>query len=227
MDPHSWISNLAGRFVVLDGPDGSGKSSQFTRLADLVSQTGLRVCKVREPGGTPLGENIRGLLLDHKTTGIDLRAEMLLYMASRAQLVHDRIAPALYRREFVLADRFVSSTYVYQGFAGGVARADIHAVSEIVCHEIHARTGRSGPDLVVIFDVDERTAASRLSPLLDRMQAMGADFHRKVRLVYLALAATHPARLAVLDASRTPDEVFATLLDTLRTRFAGTPCQVS
>lgn len=214
-----WIQNLAGRFIVFDGPDGSGKSSQFSRLADLVSTSPVRLCKVREPGGTPLGEQIREILLDNQNASMDVRCEMLLYMASRAQLVHDRIAPALGRREFVLADRFVSSTYVYQGYAGGLARADIRAVSEIVCHELRERTGRNLPDLVVIFDVDEKTAASRLSPLLDRMEAKGAEFHRKVRQGYLALASSDPDHHAVIDASRSPEDVFEDLVSLLAARF--------
>jgi dTMP kinase len=134
---------------------------------------------------------------------------MLLYMASRAQLVEQRIGPALLRRELVLADRFVSSTLAYQGAAGGLPIEDIHAVARIAC-------GRTMPDLVVIFDVDEATAATRLNPLLDRMEAKGRDFHRRVREGYLAQAREAPDRHIVVDARQREDEVWASLLVALR-----------
>ncbi|MFG0330029.1 MAG: dTMP kinase [Phycisphaerales bacterium] len=207
-----WLTTLGGRFLVFDGPDGSGKSTQFRRFADLVTTRGVEVCEVREPGGTSIGEQIREVLLDPANEGMDLRCEMLLYMASRAQLVQDRIQPCLDRGELVLADRFVSSTLAYQGAAGGLALADIEAAARIAC-------GAAWPDLVVVFDVDERTAASRLNPLLDRMEAKGAAFHRRVRQGYLDQAAAEPARYLVVDATADAETVFERLLEGLRARF--------
>jgi dTMP kinase len=108
-----WLEHLAGRFIVFDGPDGSGKSTQFKRFAAYCRQTSggaLAVCEVREPGGTGIGEQIRQILLDPANEDMNIRCEMLLYMASRAQLMEQTIRPALQRNELVLADRFISST---------------------------------------------------------------------------------------------------------------------
>ena len=211
--PAQLIEQLPGRFLVFDGPDGSGKSTQHKRFGRAVAAAGLEVCEVREPGGTHFGERIRDTLLDHADEEMSVRCEMLLYMASRAQLVEQRITPALARRACVLADRFVSSTLAYQGTAGGLPPAEIHAVAEIAC-------GGVSPDLVVIFDLDERTAASRLSPLLDRMEAKGSAFHKRVRKGYLDQVEADPGRHLVVDASREPDEVYGLLIEGLRTHGA-------
>lgn len=212
----SWARHLAGRFIVFEGPDGSGKSTQFRRLAALLQEAGVALCEVREPGGTPTGERIRDILLDPALTGMTVRCETLLYMASRAELVERRILPALARNECVLADRFIPSTLAYQGAAGGVPVAEIAAAAKMATRGLV-------PDLVVVFDIDEVAAARRLSPLLDRMEAKGAAFHRAVRKGYLDQAAADPARYAVVDASRTEDEVWQALTRTLRERAPALP----
>jgi len=202
-DP-SWIRAYQGRFVVFEGPDGSGKSTQFRRTVDLAKQHGVRIFEVREPGGTPVGERIRQhILLARADEGLEMgiRCEMLLYMASRAELVEKKVMPALKRGEMVLADRYVASTLAYQGAAGGLAAADISAVARIATRNLM-------PDLYVIFDIDEAAAAKRLSPLLDRMEAKGAEFHRRVRQGYLEQARHDPARYAVVDASKPEDQVW-------------------
>ncbi|MCI0630431.1 MAG: dTMP kinase [Phycisphaerales bacterium] len=204
-----WINNLAGRFIVFDGPDGSGKSTQFARLAAHARQQGLKVCEVREPGGTSIGEQIREILLNPANAEMSLRCEMMLYMASRAQLLEETIRPALERRELVLADRFISSTLAYQGTAGGMTPEEILAVGRVAI-------GSLWPDLTVIFDVDEKTAAGRLNPLLDRMERKGADFHHRVRQGFLAQAQTQPDKHLVIDASPDADAVFNTLLHKLQ-----------
>jgi len=209
---NAWLEQLKGRFVVLDGPDGSGKSTQFGRLVDAARAAGLTVCEVREPGGTPIGEQIRAVLLDPANAEMDVRCELLLYMASRAQLVAQRIAPALERGELVLADRFLSSTLAYQGAAGGLERRDILEIGRF-------SIGACRPDLVCILDVDEDTAASRLNPLLDRMEQKGADFHRKVREGFLQQAREMPDAYAVIDATQGPDEVFTQVRAALERRF--------
>jgi dTMP kinase len=205
---------LGGRFVVFDGPDGSGKSTQFRRFAEFCGARSVTVTEVREPGGTSIGEHIRAVLLDPANDSMAMRCEMLLYMASRAQLFEERIVPALGRGELVLADRFTSSTLAYQGTAGGLAFDDILAVGKVA-------TGNRWPDLTVIFDVDERTAASRLSPLLDRIEQRGAEFHRRVRDGYLQQVRDFPDRYRVVDASKNPDEVFSELLGTVERFFVG------
>lgn len=220
----SWLTRLGGKFLVFDGPDGSGKTSQLRRFLETADVSGLTVCAVREPGGTAIGERIRDVLLDPAHTEMDVVAEMLLYMASRAQLLSERIRPALTRGELVVADRFVSSTLAYQGTAGGIAASDIREVARIVC-------GATVPDLTIIFDVDEETAAARLaggakfeknfgptqmSLFHDRMENKSSDFHRRVREGYLAQAREEPQRHLVVDASGDVDSVFAALLRQLQ-----------
>lgn len=212
----SWLRAYAGRFVVFEGPDGSGKSTQFRRMSELCAAAAVPVCEVREPGGTSVGEKVREVLLDRAHTGMSVRCEMLLYMASRAELIERRIGPALARGELVLADRFVASTLAYQGAAGGLSQADIAAVARVATRGLM-------PDLYLVFDIDEEAASKRLSPLLDRMEAKGREFHRAVRRGYLDQAQHDPARYAVVDASKTPDEVWAQLVHTLRERAARLP----
>jgi dTMP kinase len=215
----AWMRSLGGRFVVFDGPDGSGKSTQFRRFSDAARAAGIEVVEVREPGGTPIGEKVRAILLDPANSEMTTRTEMLLYMASRAQLFEQRIAPAIASGALVLADRFVSSTLAYQGTAGGIAEAEILAVGEVA-------TGNRWPDLTVVFDVPTEVALRRLSPLLDRMEQKGADFHARVRAGYLAQARRWPERYAVVDSGVGPDEVTAALLRSVRewsARAAGAP----
>lgn len=231
----AWPGQLAGRFLVFEGPDGSGKSTQFRRLLALCEGAGVKVCEVREPGGTIIGERIRAILLDQALDHMALRCEMMLYMASRAQLVEQRIQPALGARHLVLADRFVSSTYAYQGAAGGLPAEEIRAVAEVAIRGAH-------PDLVIVFDVDEVTAARRTKglekgagragktesgPTLglfdDRIEQRGNEFQRKVRQSYLDQAKADPGHHLVIDASRGPDEVWAALLAGLERYLATAP----
>jgi dTMP kinase len=206
----AWMSSLGGCFVVFDGPDGSGKSTQFRRFADIARATGLEVVEVREPGGTAIGEKIRAILLDPANAEMTTRSEMLLYMASRAQLYEQRIAPAIASGALVLADRFVSSTLAYQGTAGGIDEEEILAVGKVA-------TGNHWPDLTVVFDVDTDVAMKRLSPLLDRMEQKGVDFHARVRSGYLAQATRWAHRYAVVNSSVAPDAVTHGLLDAVAT----------
>lgn len=210
----AWITHLAGKFIVFDGPDGSGKSTQFDRFAQHCRQEGIGVCEVREPGGTGIGEQIRTILLDPATPHMSLRCEMMLYMASRAQLVEQIISPALERGELVLADRFISSTLAYQGTAAGLSEEEILAVGRVAVGSIR-------PDLTVIFDVDERVAGTRLPdpPLLDRMERRGARFHSKVRQGFLAQAKAQPDNYLVIPAAGDPDSIFETLLKRLQQWF--------
>ncbi len=214
---------LRGRFVAFEGPDGSGKTTQYRRLVALCHEHAVPICEVREPGGTPIGEHVRQILL-HTKAEMTLRCEMLLYMASRAQLVEERIKPARARGELILADRFVTSTYVYQGAAGGLSLDDIRAVAGVALqgHE---------PDLVLVFDVDEATAAHRINPLLtqgaggtrehhgpDRIESRGEQFHRLVREGYRHEAARDPAHHALIDARGDVGAVWERVLDALAGR---------
>lgn len=210
---YTFLRRLAGKFIVLEGPDGSGKSTQSRRLIEVLEAEGVAFTSVREPGGTPVGEKIREALLTRDLGGMTVRCEMLLYMASRAELVETVILPALGRGELVLADRFVSSTLAYQGSAGGLPSADIAAAARVATRGLM-------PDLVLLFDLQSEEAGKRLSPLLDRMEAKGLDFHRRVRQGYLDQAKSDPRRFSVLDAGREPEAVWEQLVGALRA-FAG------
>jgi len=231
---HGWTTALAGRFLVFEGPDGSGKSTQLRRLVESCSSAGVGLIEVREPGGTYVGERIREVLLARATGDLSMRCEMLLYMASRAQLVEEKIAPALRAGRLVIADRFVSSTIAYQGAAGGLPIEEIRAVAACA-------VGGLVPDLVIIFDVDEVTARRRMNPLLhaesgqasvpdplsaegagrvlDRIESRDVEYHRKVRFGYLEQARRDPGRHLVVDASRGPDDVWADLVAGLKDRW--------
>lgn len=225
---HGWLARLAGRFIAFEGPDGSGKSTQLKRLVAACQGAGVKVCEVREPGGTHVGERIRDILLDKASEGMVLRCEMLLYMASRAQLVEARILPALKAGELVIADRFLASTYAYQGAAGGLPRDEILAVAGVA-------VGQCLPELNLIFDVDEQTAAKRAgivasgkgaknhegvsSLFADRMEDRTREFRRKVREGYVELARLDPARHALIDARGGPEEVWGRTVQALRERF--------
>ena len=200
-----WVRELAGKFVVFEGPDGSGKTTQYRRFAELARAHGVGVCEVREPGGTAISERVRDVLLDVNHEEMSVRCETLLYMASRAQLVAERIVPALQNNELVLADRFVSSTLAYQGAAGGMSEEEIMHVAKVACGDVW-------PDLVVIFDVDEQTAAQRMGLLLDRMEAKGAAFHRRVRDGYQHQAMVEPERHLMIDATASEDAVESVFL---------------
>ncbi|MBX2851712.1 MAG: dTMP kinase [Phycisphaeraceae bacterium] len=216
IDP-TLTDRLRGKFVVFDGPDGSGKSTQLSRFIAAAEAAGLTVCEVREPGGTHIGEEIRKVLLDAKheqSHPMDLRCEMMLFMASRAQLITQRVEPAIQRGELVIADRFISSTLAYQGSAGGLPIPDILAVGRVAL-------GKYWPDLVVVFDVDEKTAQARMNPLLrgrefdaskDRIESKGDAFHRRVRQGYLEQAEQDPNRYLVIDATREPDPIYGDLI---------------
>lgn len=220
--PDGWVERLRGRFIVFEGPDGSGKTTQMRRFEALLDAARVPCCEVREPGGTDIGEQIRQVLL-HTKAQMTLRCEMLLYMASRAQLVEEKIRPALARGEVVVADRYLSSTLAYQGTAGGIPHEDIWAVA-------NATLAGVLPHLVLVFDVDEATAASRINPLLatatrqgglDRIESRGSEFHRKVREGYLIQARQSPNNYRVIDAGRTPDAVWQDALGVLRAFALG------
>ena len=203
---------LQGQFVAFDGPDGSGKSTQINRFVERFRTQGVTVREVREPGGTPIGEQVRTILLDPENEGMTLPCEMLLYMASRAQLVEQEITPALARGELVIADRFVSATLAYQGTAGGIRVDWIQKVAEVA-------VAGCWPALTIILDVDDQTAAGRLNPLLDRMELKGKAFHAKVREGFLEQASKWPERYRVIDATMSEDAVETAVLEAVENRF--------
>ena len=188
-------------FFSIDGCDGTGKSTQMDRFCQWLRSMGHDVLTCRDPGSTPLGESIRGLLLDRTDLRIDRRSEMLLYMAARAQLVEEVIRPALAAGKTVVSDRYLLANVVYQGHAGGLDVKTLWEVGRVA-------TGGLMPDLTLLLDMPSEAAAARLDRTLDRMEKQGDAFHARVRQGFLDEAARQPDRIAVIDAARTIDEVW-------------------
>jgi dTMP kinase len=190
---------LASRFIVLDGPDGCGKSSQARMLMDWVQDQGIPAVGFRDPGATVIGEKIREILLSPAHEAMTTPAEVLLYMAARVQLWAQEIKPALDGGKCVVLDRWLSSTCAYQGFAGefGVER-----VIEIARDSLE----RVWPDLTIILDVDLKTAAQRLKRELDRMERKGDNYHNLVRDGFLRLAQGR-SDFVVVDATASVEAV--------------------
>jgi dTMP kinase len=184
---------LKGKFIVLDGPDGCGKSTQAELLVDWLRDGGATTSRFRDPGDTAIGEKIREILLNPEHLAMNTRTELLLYMAARAQLWGERIGPALEQGHCVVMDRWLSSTCAYQGHAGGFGIDKVIGIAAD-CLE------RVWPDLTIVLDVDLETAAKRLDRQLDRMEAKGNDYHRDVRQGYLQLAKDREG-FFVVDAS--------------------------
>ncbi len=204
------LKNLKGCFIVLDGPDGCGKSTQTVMLAKYLKGQGIKTSVFRDPGSTTVGEKIRKILLDPKNHISD-RTELLLYMASRPQLWRECIAPALKNKNCVLLDRWLSSTCAYQGFAGGLG---IKMVLDIAEHSLE----RSWPDLTIILDIDLRTAKKRIKRNFDRMEKKSAAYHKKVRAGFLKLARLRNG-IVVLDASADRQTVHKEIIRTIEKFF--------
>ncbi len=195
---------FAGKFVVLDGPDGCGKSTQVHLLADRLRTQGVDVVTFRDPGDTEIGNAIREILLGPRHAKRDIRCELMLFMASRAQLVSQKIRPALAEGRAVLCDRYVSASCAYQG-AGGL---DMKAILDVA----DFATAKTWPDLTIVLDVKteegfERINTHRRDPGLDAMESRSREFHRKVRENFLQLPAIYPRPVLIVDGSGSVDEV--------------------
>jgi dTMP kinase len=167
------MSSLSGRFIVIEGADGCGKSTQARRLVAALAARGLGVIHVREPGSTRVGESVRSLLLDRGTGALSARTETLLYLAARAQLVEEVVVPALDEGTHVVCERWTLSTEVYQGVAAGLGADVVRAAAPLAENGVR-------PDLVLVLDVDEGEGLRRLSGEPDRMESKGAAFHERV-----------------------------------------------
>jgi len=187
-------------FFSFDGIDGVGKSTQARLFADALRERGCEVVACRDPGSTQLGERIREVLLSSgPSLAIDRRSEMLLYMASRAQLVDEVIRPALEAGKIVVSDRYVLANVVYQGYAGGLDPNEIWQVGKLATCGVF-------PDIVFLLDMPAEAASGRLNRPLDRMESRGSEYRQRLREGFLAEAANAPGQIHVIDASR-PVEV--------------------
>ena len=198
--PKSKISNRVGRFITFEGSEGSGKSTQARLLCQYLLKKGYKVEYLHEPGGTSIGEKIRKILLDSKNKEMSSITEMLLYMASRTQIVKEKIIPLLRKGNIVICDRFLDSTLAYQGYGGGIDIKFIKSLTEISC-------GRIKPDLSFLLDIQTKEGLIRTGKKKDRMEEKSFSYHRRVRRGYLELASREPKRIKVIRVTEDKNSI--------------------
>jgi dTMP kinase len=203
------INKFKAKFIVLDGPDGCGKTTQTKLLVRWLGEKGVGVAAFREPGGTAIGEMIRQILLNPDHIAMGTAAEVMLYMAARVQLWQEKIAPALKEDKCVVLDRWLSSTCAYQGCAGGFGIDNVIKIAQD-CLE------RPWPDMTVILDVELNTASPRLDRDLDRMEQKGDGYHKRVREGFLQLAKDRGG-FAVIDASGNIQTIHKKIIEIVET----------
>lgn len=202
-------------FITFEGPEGSGKTTQIALLADFLRGQGFSVLTTREPGGTPISEQVRAVLHDVHNTGMMPEAEILLYSAARAQLVGEVIRPALTAGQVVLCDRYADSTLAYQGHGRGL---DLNALRQIT----HFATQNLQPHLTLYFDIDiarglQRREQGNLE--MNRMDLQTRAFYERVRTGYMTLIQAEPARWVIIEAERDIHAVHETVRQTVQTRL--------
>lgn len=210
---------MTGRFVTFEGLDGAGKTTQVRAVAEALAARGVEVATTREPGGTRLGERLRGILLGDERIIPD--AELLLLFAARADHVETRIRPALGRGEWVLCDRFTDASYAYQGGGRGIPAERISILESWVQRELR-------PDLTIFLDLPVEASLARIAGGLfretrDRFERERLEFFERVREAYLERCRRRPDRYRVVDAGLDPPEVTRAILDALRTERRPTP----
>jgi dTMP kinase len=212
-----------GIFITFEGPEGSGKSTQMRRLAARLRESGRDVFETAEPGGTPIGQQIRRVLLDSQNREMCPTTELLLMFACRAQNVDQWILPALGAGKIVLSDRFTDSTLVYQGIARGLGTEVVYEVDRIACRGLV-------PKLTLVIDIDTETGLARAHSrnretkgVETRIDEQEVSFHRKVRDAYLQLASDEPDRIKVIDGGRDEDAVAGDVWETVRPYLKADP----
>jgi len=191
-----------GRFITVEGGEGAGKSTNLDFVQQVLERSGKRVVRTREPGGTLLGEEVRGLLLGHREEGMDSTTELLLMFAARAEHIHKVIRPALQCGDWVLCDRFTDASYAYQGGGRGLDIGPVRILESLVQGDLR-------PDMTLLLDLPVETGLSRAGQrsVPDRFEQEDLEFFQRVRGAYRDRAAAEPHRFRVVDASRTLPEV--------------------
>ncbi len=202
-----------GCFIAFEGGEAAGKSTQEALLAARLAEGGREVVRTREPGGTPAGEAIREVVLNPRFTGLDARAEALLFAASRGDHAAQVIRPALRRGAIVVCDRYVDSSIAYQGVGRGLGIERIRELSMWATHSLV-------PDLTVLLDIDPAIGLSRVTNP-DRLESESLDYHRAVRQAYLDLALAEPHRYLVLDGAEAREEVADRIWERVRSVLVG------
>ena len=211
---------LVGYFITFEGVEGCGKTTQIKLLSEFLSARGISTILTREPGGCPIADKIRAILLDAENRALSPLAELMLYAAARAQHVTEVISPALEAGKIVLCDRFCDATVAYQSFGRGIDRGVIDSLN------IHACQGVS-PDLTVLVDCDPRVGLERArrrieatsGPREERFELEALAFHQRVRAGYQRLAADEPDRFLIIDGSDSIEKIFATISVKVLTRI--------
>ncbi len=201
-----------GSFITFEGIDGSGKTTQLSGIAEYLENQGKEVLKLREPGGTSIGEQIRTILLSRGNMAMSVETELMLFAAARAQLVREVIEPALAEGKWVLCDRFMDSTTVYQGYGRQIDLQMIGQLNSIA-------VGRCKPDLTLLFDLSVEAAGARLaarSEKSDRLDLESKSFAERIRKGYLELASAEPSRFKVIDAERSSADIEKQIKSILR-----------
>ena len=203
-------------FITLEGPEGSGKTTAVETAVKKLEEMGYQIVRTREPGGTPIAEQIRNVILDKANTAMDPRTEALLYAASRRQHLAEKVWPAIKEGKIVICDRFLDSSLAYQGVARGLG------VDEVLNINLFA-TENTWPDLTLLFDLDPEVGLARINSNPDRevnrLDVEKLDFHKKVRNAFLDLAKRFPDRFVVIDASQPREVVAKATLDTILSRL--------
>jgi dTMP kinase len=193
-------------FITFEGGEGAGKSTAIKRIVEKLTSEGYEIVLTREPGGTPIAEEIRNVILDKKNTAMDPRTEALLYAASRRQHLVEKVIPALKEGKLVLCDRFLDSSLAYQGGARGIGIDTVYNMN------LFATEGML-PDLTILFDIKPEEGLARIAANsqreVNRLDVEKLTFNNKVRDSFHELAKKFPERFVIVDASKTPDEVFA------------------
>ena len=205
-----------GKLITLEGGEGAGKSTLLAGLQKHLRAQGVELVQTREPGGTPLGEAVRAIVLDPAHRDMCAEAELLLMFASRAQLVRECIEPALAAGQWVLCDRFTDASYAYQGGGRGVPNERIATLEQWA-------TGGLTPDLTLLLDLPVATGRARAAGRgeADRIEVEGDTFFERVRAAYRARAAAEPTRFRLIDATLTPPEVLVAAIDATRHLFGA------
>ena len=203
-------------FITLEGPEGSGKTTAVEATVKALEEKGYQIVRTREPGGTPIAEQIRNVILDKANTNMDPRTEALLYAASRRQHLVEKVWPALKEGKIVVCDRYLDSSLAYQGGARGLG------VEEILNVNLFA-TENTWPDLTLLFDIKPEVGLARIASNADRevnrLDLEKLEFHNKVRDTFLALAKRYPDRYVIIDASQSREEVAKATLEAITSRL--------
>ncbi len=208
------VQAMRGIFISFEGLEGAGKTTQVVQLRAKLEQLGREVVAIREPGGTVISEQIRTVLFDKESAGMDPTAEVFLFQSARAQVYHELIIPGLARGAWVLADRASDSSLVYQGIVGGFGVETITGLNDL-------STGATYPNVTFLLDLPVELGLSRRAQVgdMNRIDLAGQEFHTKVRAAYLELAAREPARIVIIDATATIETIARQVWSEVQRRF--------